>query len=351
MRDELEEARVLHREPVVEDAQLRAEAMRARVDERCELEVLVRAELFAVEVERVEHGAAVGERVTERAQPHADARLVAMEQRVAPQRRVIRAPLLERGEDRRVARAIAQPPRRAFEIDRREVRAVEERDDLRERAVLRQVRPRRRIRGLAAGGDFDIARRRRGDDLDDLSLAADVHREVREPPGRREVERVFVAVRAVRREQHVDRRGRATVRDRDRAARNLHERRDALPRAGRIREHDLARVDDAGRERAGDVLRDLLAVFVAVAIVAAHVALPDDERRAGCDELAVDDLRRAGERVAGGGDRQARSVRDDHVRRCDERQVGDGERAHRLGEIARREAEPRRQERRRAPLR
>ena len=208
--------------------------------------------------------------------------------------------------------------------------------------MLRDVRPRGRVRDDGAGGHLERHRRR---SCDDRAAATDVHGEVREPARRGEVERVLLAVGAVRIEGEIDRIGRSGVGDRDRAARDLQQRGHPLARARRIRDHDEARVDDAGLQRAKDVLRDLLAVDPAHAVIGAHVALADDQWRTAPGELADRDLRRPDERVARGGDRERRPLGRDRVWRRHERQVDHGERAHRLGEAARRDAEPRRQER------
>lgn len=143
-----------------------------------------------------------------------------------------------------------------------------------------------------------------------------------------------MAVRAERVEPDVECVRALARRDRHAAARQLHERGHALARARRVRDHDAADVDDAGGERAGHVVVDLLAVDDAVLIVGADERLADDERHARQGELAVDELRAADERVAADGQRHPRTVARVGVRAGRERQRRDRERAHRLGEAA-----------------
>ena len=145
------------------------------------------------------------------------------------------------------------------------------------RAALRDVRPRLGIERSASAVTSSVAA---GRCSDDRAASADVHREVRELPGRREVERVLVAVRAVRLEHDVERvrRSRAAERRCCRAGSGR------APRsAGASSSGSRARPGRCRRRRRRnapvDVLVDLLAVDPLVAIVGADVALTDDERR------------------------------------------------------------------------
>ncbi len=195
--------------------------------------------------------------------------------------------------------------------------------------MLRQVRPRRRIDGGRHRDHVERARRdRRQQERRGVGGPGDLRPVVIEAARRREVEAVLDRRRLVGVEPAARGRGGDRAADRDGAGRDLVQHRQRLAAAGGVGDDDLAGVDHAGHQLAGDVLLDLLGALPGVAIVGAEVALADQDLLVGRPGDGRD-LDHRGDRVAAGGDRGARAGRDHRVGLRGERQLEERQRGHR----------------------
>ena len=111
---------------------------------------------------------------------------------------------------------------------------------------------------LGGLGDDMQRHRRRG--RQQRLVLGDMHREMGEIAGGREIEVVVDRLRPVRLEFHMDAAGRLALQSGHRADRYLQEDIELLPGRRGVGHHDMAAVEGVGEELAGDELVDLLAV-------------------------------------------------------------------------------------------
>ena len=148
VREDVQQRLILRAEDGIRDAVLRADAMRALIDERRIFEVLVGAALDGIDLDelRVEPRPALREEVIAMPQPFAQRRRVVVHDRIRIQHIVVHMPLREhRDELAEKVHARPRAPGHAFEVQPLDVVLLEEREHVRLAAVLRDVIPRRLV--------------------------------------------------------------------------------------------------------------------------------------------------------------------------------------------------------------
>ena len=212
------------------------------------------------------------------------------------------------------------------------------------RGVLRDVVPRL---GVDLRGLIDDRERHGRGGGDQRFVLGDVHREVGEFAGGREVKVVFERLRVVGLEAQVDGLRGLAVEHGNRPLGNLHQHVELLAGRGGVGDHHLAAVDRVDQEFVGDELVDRLAVLDALPVAVPEEILADEHLgravggRGGLDLLVEDDHRPARREV------HLRPVELRLVLGRLERQIEHGQGHQHFGEVARRGGQIPRQERRR----
>ena len=139
--------------------------------------------------------------------------------------------------------------------------------------------------------------------------------------------------------------GRLTVGDGDRSLRHLQQHGQLLPSGRRVRDDHLAAIDGVNDELVGDVLVDLLAVFLTLSVAVLEEVLSDQDRHLVRARLRRFDLFMEDDHRAAGRERHLRSLEFRFMLRRLERQIEHRQREHHLREVAARIGDVRAEER------